>query len=214
MHNAKTAGRSAPAGEKVKSVVYVSGPPWRGLLLTNTSTEGLTFRVKRRRGVRACLRARVWPRLNLCKQAQISCGGQLVDHVVERTVCLLHHSLPGSVITGASSSDEKLKSCRRSVVRSVQPYKILIPDDPPDCPAVICALLERPKVHTFLDAGDLGRLSQTSKHMLSLCFDEVGLTSMVDARASVHSLGLFIYLFVCVSVGLFACLPICLPCCF
>ncbi|CBJ25451.1 ubiquitin-conjugating enzyme E2W [Ectocarpus siliculosus] len=28
------------------------------------------------------------------------------------------------------------------------------------------------QVHTFLDAGDLGRLSQTSKHMLSLCFDE------------------------------------------
>ncbi|CAN0490745.1 unnamed protein product, partial [Ectocarpus sp. 12 AP-2014] len=28
------------------------------------------------------------------------------------------------------------------------------------------------QVHTFLDVGDLGRLSQTSKHMLSLCFDE------------------------------------------
>ncbi|CAM9432751.1 unnamed protein product [Scytosiphon promiscuus] len=28
------------------------------------------------------------------------------------------------------------------------------------------------QVHTFLDAGDLGRLSQTGKQMLSLCFDE------------------------------------------
>lgn len=39
------------------------------------------------------------------------------------------------------------------------------------------------KVHTFLDAGDLGRLSQTSKHMLSLCYDEVSVMVGAHVRA-------------------------------
>lgn len=61
-----------------------------------------------------------------------------------------------------------------------------IPDDfpprPPIPPPPLLWLLlcssGKQQVHTFLDAGDLGRLSQTSKHMLSLCFDEVSLTVM------------------------------------
>lgn len=44
---------------------------------------------------------------------------------------------------------------------------------PPAPETLSIAPTQQWKVHTFLDAGDLGRLSQTSKHMLSLCFDEV-----------------------------------------
>lgn len=48
----------------------------------------------------------------------------------------------------------------------------------------------------FLDAGDLGRLSQTSKHMLSLCFDEVGLMVgwLMHMRVRARSVCLFVCL--------------------
>lgn len=47
------------------------------------------------------------------------------------------------------------------------------------------------QVHTFLDAGDLGRLSQTGKHMLSLCFDEVGgcIWAGIDTCCAILCLG-------------------------
>ena len=74
-----------------------------------------------------------------------------------------------------------------------------IPDDSPPPPLLWLLLCSSGKqqVHTFLDAGDLGRLSQTSKHMLSLCFDEVSLTVMYIGDTCTCPLALCVY---CLSV--------------